>query len=1145
MDNITQYKEKFPEDYKKLQDAQQNDPDSVISSFESVDDAVTVQYYKEALKKDTDLDFVDFYRKFNPTGKYASPQNFVANYSGNENITELSDGKVADRMYNNLELMKNQLDIASDLNVKEYGDFIFQQVPRYIDSDGGFGEYTMAKPYTRGELTELTGSLTGREDDALPTRGIRSIMSLGLKREKALGYLQEYVYEGYRKSGGEISEADREVVNNNKFLRQNYKTGELEFYNPKADKYQLVNVAGLDSGDILSFTGDFIKLITETAGGVTGLMGGAFIGGMTNPVVGGAAALYGAYRMSKAGSYAGELVRAGVGNLFFPGLNPEITSMKGIQEILGDEEIQNNAQMAAYFGAFGPVADKMIKTIKGAISAGRLLTKKDFSKMAGDAEEAQIIADKINQGIADSKLLQKGMPEEFYFGVGEATRDPETLMYLNNLYEHDSAFRTALNAKDKANRDLLLKYYTSIGDTFTYAKLTGKADVAPGSVVREINKIISDSLNSKIGKQEQKILLGSKKSLDESIAELPNQGVIVQGGYIRTSIGNAQRALEKEFNKKFDGMMETAKDVQFDTKIIQDVFKQVSNREKQTLFKNSLPISKMFNIKDTQKTIDGKTLIQTIQDLKAFDRKVRTGVVAGDASEASIQRLIGALQDAMGSTEGKAAKGVYQTFRSLNKKYYNAKKALNNTLGDLVAIKNGRVKIQDSDLFETSFTARTKGYKERIDEIYEVLKKDEDHINTYKNNILNFYRKEVVKPDGTVDVKKHQQFVSDTDKGGYGYGLKKFFGEDFNEIKKIGGLQKKINEETLKLENLKKELLETSEGKLQSLNSNSIIRSFLSGDDPKYVKDIMKVLGSNPAVKNKVKASMADYIQNEITDDFGNFTLDKFNKFFKTTSGFKGTIDKTITSKKHSPFEMVKEVFKDDPQYVEGLETIHKAVTIMARRDTDAIKPGARISALMHMLRTKVGLFTPEGRALTAVLRLTEKANQKSFANLLSNKDAVKKIAQLNRIIIPKNLTDDNKINNFLKKNKVYSSFISQFLGDVSDRKGPVDLQEPDEMNTIDGKPVMPKPDINEQLNITLNTTDPNVDLFNTVNLPPAPENKEPIKEQVAQTEAPAPAPVSSGIGALNPQAQAANYAGLFPEDNLGQAIANQGVRRG
>ena len=52
-------------------------------------------------------------------------------------------------------------------------------------------------------------------------------------------------------------------------------------------------------------------------------------------------------------------------------------------------------------------------------------------------------------------------------------------------------------------------------------------------------------------------------------------------------------------------------------------------------------------------------------------------------------------------------------------------------------------------------------------------------------------------------------------------------------------------------------------------------------------------------------------------------------------------------------------------------------------------------------------------------------------------------------------------------------------------------------------------------------------------------------KEAEIEEPTPAPAPASSGIGALNPQAQAANYAGLFPEDNLGQAIANQGVRRG
>lgn len=47
-------------------------------------------------------------------------------------------------------------------------------------------------------------------------------------------------------------------------------------------------------------------------------------------------------------------------------------------------------------------------------------------------------------------------------------------------------------------------------------------------------------------------------------------------------------------------------------------------------------------------------------------------------------------------------------------------------------------------------------------------------MNAYKQNILNFYRREVIKPDGSVDIKKHKQFVSQTDKGGYGYGLRKF-----------------------------------------------------------------------------------------------------------------------------------------------------------------------------------------------------------------------------------------------------------------------------------------------------------------------------------------------------------------------------------
>lgn len=1149
INNIEQYKETYPEMYQKIIDAKKNNPKSVASKFDNVDDAITVNRYNIAHKKNKNLDFVDFYRSFNPQGKYSTIENFKNAYKGNEDILEEMPGRTADRMYSNLLIGKENLDIMNNIKLKSYGDFIFQQAPRYTAESDTVGIRT-AKPYTKSELTQFTGTLVGGEEDALPTRGIRSILSLGIKREKALDYLQDYVYEGYQKSGGELSPADRDVVKNNKFLRQNAKTGVLEFYNPKADKYQSVNVKGFDSGDILSLTGDIPKLITETVGGVLGIAGGTILGGISGNIVGaGAGAVGGGFLGSTGGAYVGELVRAGIGNLFFPGLNPEITSMKGIGQILGDEEIQKNAKLAGVFGAAGPVADKIIKAVGGAFKAGRLLTKKDFSGLANNAEEAQLIANKINQGIADSKLLKEGPAEEFYFGVGEATRDPETLMYLNNLYEHDSAFKTLINKRNKSVQENLNAYFTASGDTFSYGALTGKTEVAPGSVLRDINEIISNRMNSKIGKAENDILANSQKSLDEAIAVLPNKGGITDGSYIRTSIGDVQKKLDDKFESKFTGMMETAKTVEFDMKDVHDVLKKITNREKETLFKNSLPIGKMFDLKENVTSVDGKIIIQTLQDLKAFDRKMRTGLISADASTGSVKALITALNNSLKNTKGEAAEGVFQQYKTLNTQYYNAKKALNNTLSDLVAVKNGKLKIQDSDLFETSFTARTKGYKERIDEIHKVIVQNPEHLSIYKTDILNLYRKEVIKPDGSVDLKKHKQFISPTDKGGYGYGLKKFFGDEFLEITKVGGLQKKVLAEAKQLDNLKKELAKTSEGQLQNLRPKQIIQSMLDGDDPQYVADIMKVLNTAPKVKQKVKSAMADYIKKSITDDFENFDLIKFNNFFGTSSGYMGNVAKKIKAKPNTTYDAFKQVFKDDPKFIEGIETIQKTLTIMSRKDTDAIKQSRSLSALMHLLRTKVGLFTPEGRALTAVVRLTEKANQKTFANLITDKNAVRKIAQLNDIKIPKNLTDNNKINNFLRKNKAYTTFVSQFLGDATGIKSAPNLQKPFEVETEEGKkdkskfiPARDKQDLNEQLNISLNTTQPNVNLFaDTPNIPLIDDQP----QQVAQAEMPAPEPVSSGIGALNPATTANNYAGLFPDDDLGQAIANRGPQVG
>ena len=73
---------------------------------------------------------------------------------------------------------------------------------------------------------------------------------------------------------------------------------------------------------------------------------------------------------------------------------------------------------------------------------------------------------------------------------------------------------------------------------------------------------------------------------------------------------------------------------------------------------------------------------------------------------------------------------------------------------------------------------------------------------------------------------------------------------------------------------------------------------------------------------------------------------------------------------------------------------------------------------------------------------------------------------------------------------------------------------------------------------MSLDTTQPEVNLFaGTLNMPT-------IDDRPQQTIAQAPK-AATGIGSLNPVQQANNFAGLFPEDTLGQAIANRGTRIG
>ena len=1138
-ETIDQYKVNNEKEYNKYVKGYEQLPSDKKTM--SLDDKITLFEYYQEKKKNPEVDFMEFYKAYNPNGTFASTDNYRENYKSNPDLLEESDAKIADRMFNELTVGKARIPDMDGINIKKYGDFIFQMAPRYEETIGSIKEGIPASrrelKYNRKELAELTGTLVGTEEEAIPTAKARAAMSLAVQRDDGLNFLQDYLLNAYQKSGIKVGPEVQQIIDENKFIRQNPKSGELEFYNPRANAYQLVNTAGFDIGDMNSLLGDGIKLVSEVVGGTLGFLGGTAVGVSTGLVGGPAASLIfgktgGAAGLtigSYGGNLVGEVIKGKLGNLFFPGLNVDdegndLTMM----QIMSDPVVQSDARLSGLMALAGPVAEKVVKVFNKSLKTGKLITRKDLKGLSDNAEEAQIIADNINQKLSDIKLTGKLKDKKFFFGIGESTADPETLYYLNALMDSDPAVKKAVEGMDEINKGILKQYFNNLNKTYKGMK----DDVDTTEVMNEVKKIIGIRQNTTLGKEQDRILNSSKLELDSVIEGMPagtkvkpnlitkSGGEVTDGSYIRTAIGDAVHALEKDFADEFKGIMEIAKDQQVDVTQLRNVLKEITTRRKDTAFKNFLPINKLFKLKKGEK-LNAKYLIQTMQDLKAFDRKMRTGAVADNVSETEVRRLIGGIMDSFKNSTDVGVKDTYKILQNTNQNYFNAKRKLTNTLSDMVAVKNGKVKIQDSDLFETSFTPKAKGYKERIDEIHNILKDNPDHMNAYKNNILNLYVREVVR-DGVADPKLHKIFVSETDARGYGYGLKKFFGDDYGDITKAGNLIKKVEAENVRLENLRKDLAKSTLGKIENLNPTTIVNKMFDANDKNFSKDVMRVMNQYPKVKAQLKTVLQKEMHDRITVN-GNFDLQRFENFFGL-------------GKENSPMKVVKEIFKDDPGYVDGLNTIHNAIRIMARKDDSKFKlQGFSSTALNHLLRTRVGMFTPEGRALTAGLRLAEKANQKSFARLLTDKEATKKLAQLNNLKIPKSLSDETSVNAFLKKSKFYNQVVTQLLGDftgVSSTETGVDMRKLEE--------VAPKPTVNDIMSMQLNPTNLDVNLFaDTQKIPSTPQ------PQVAQTELPAPAPASSGIGALNPQAQAANYAGLFPEDNLGQAIANQGVRRG
>ena len=1111
------------------------------------------------------IDYLSFARMVDPNGAYSSAEAYKKAYGqNNEDIRGMEPEQIADYIYSKAK--------DEDKPLPEYAEYIFTMAPRYrkiFTPTSGKGLRTVPNFYSREELIELSGSATEDDPGGIETDKLRRVQTLAYNEAVGLEGMQNLATDFFSSQKNTPAVAffrnfPGEKIN----FRKNPKTDEIEFFNPNLPQniglnqndpeavYQTLNTPGLDSGDFSSVVGDALVIGSEVAAAL--LSKGATLLANKRMVIGGETVSAGL------GGAAGEIARIGLGNALYGEAlvsQPETISLKS-----GLKALQTGAVNAIFTNA-GKLIEDVVKGRfgkRGIRNVAKKFGPKDLDQMNLTAEEATELANTINK-----RLAINNASERLVYNVAEATDDVNLKMALAAYERQNVENMKEVMGDFKLEQALAYKKFwqTMNEEAFNYADMTtGNSILDEAYVGKKIKKLIDDTkLNAAENKAYKKLKI-SQANLNEPFKKIDpdvSKEIFTKTGvYIRNAVGMANKKLNDTYSKKFKNFGKRYNKVEVPLDGVVNLINTFKNRE--SAFKQFTNIESLFQEEFIQNPkLSLKSAMNTLSDMKTFLREIDQGLITSDSGvqvgqlKALVGKFEGGIKDALSKFGKQGDSRLVDEYNELITGYAQDKRALTRTLGDMIRLDNGVPKILDEDIFATTFKsfdpAVRNGQKARIDDTLNVIQDRPRIMQAYKKSVLTFYRRNVLGADGKPNLKKHENFMNL-----YEYPLKKVFGDEFKEIKKIGGLFKSVMREEKKAEELLKNMKKNTDLKVLNLNNKQIVDEVFDIKDLNTLKQVVNTLSTSKKDLKAFQKIIADKIERksyEETQDglnkFGGFNYQKFSNFISDKVGYG---------------KALKIVFKDNPQYLEDLNTLKKAMKITSNVSKDGAEPKVLESALNHIIRSRIGIFTPEGRVFTAVVGMSQKAYQKRMAQLLSDPKAVNKLAQLNNIKIPKKYNTFEKIDNFLSTNQLYNELVTKTFGymtgtypiGIPDEK---DIKREIERKTSDDKKV--ERDIKEN-KVSLisdegmtgpakigtknifdadperklaDATQPNINIF---------QPSEPQQIAAADLPVPAIAPTrASGIGALNPQAQAQNFAAIFPEDTIGQAIAQKGTKFG
>ena len=736
-------------------------------------------------------------------------------------------------------------------------------------------------------------------------------------------------------------------------IRTGSNTGELEFLNPKTQKFELVNKPGIELGDFTGQGGNAMVILPDIAATIAATVysGGNLPAGITAGAFTAGIAEYGKYILGK--------------------------ELYGINKDVSNEDLLNRAFVAAGISAgsafLGVGAAKVIKGTANLVK-GRMINGSDIgiSKIQDDVVKADAVAKEINNTLDGAKINSN-----LKFTLGQASGDADLLAAQEsfenmNKLGYMNEFRTFNQNQAKALND----YFGFLKSGFG-TNTKGASEFEAGTLIQSVIQ----KQNLPVVKELLQKQANAEEVLEKAVIRLSDGSLKETGVAIRSSIDEASTLYKKNVADAAQKLQVAANIKNVSTDIIYDTVESLSKKAKNNLLK--LPDTKnLFNkklLKDGN--VNPEVLRNTKSTIQSLIRDKVEGKAAGETPEVkTLQTIVTAINKQLQKSAPKEYTDALDEFNTL---VVNNKKLLNNELiSKITKVDDNRLKIfGDEDLFSLSFK---KGQKSEVyaNQIHDVIKNSPDAMKAYKSSINDFYKTKVIK-NGKINQNAHRSFLKD-----YKAPLKLFFNEaDFNKISKLGGFQKAVDDATKLREQTIKNISQSFSGKLERLTPGELVNKIYKANNIDEIRLLKRILAKDPEVYQAFQRSVLTDLSESVTrksDKLGMKIIDPIS------------FDKYLFGAGERGYNVaLKEIFGKD--FVNNLDFLNRALQITGRKQPPK-SMGVFGSAISDIIRARVGQFTTAGRFFTAARRIYAKAAERVLANAILNPQSLKELIELRRL---------------------------------------------------------------------------------------------------------------------------------------------------